>query len=62
MNIQAIKEIAKKKGIMAGKLNKTDLIRTIQKAEGNYDCFASSQADKCGQAKCLWRKDCANAV
>ena len=42
MKIQDIKNIAMKKGVNAGKMKKTDLIRAIQVAEGNNACFATS--------------------
>jgi hypothetical protein len=58
MKIQDIKDIAKKKGVNAGKMNKTDLIRAIQKAEGNNACFATPSVQTCGQMNCLWRADC----
>ena len=58
MKLQQIKEIAKKKGLTVGKMNKSDSIRAIQKAEGNSSCFNTAQATQCGQAKCLWREDC----
>lgn len=58
MKIQDIKDIAKKKGVNAGKMNKTDLIRAIQKAEGHNACFATSSVQTCGQINCLWRADC----
>jgi hypothetical protein len=58
MKVQDIKDIAKKQGINAGKLNKTDLIKAIQVAEGNNACFATSFGETCGQMKCLWRADC----
>lgn len=58
MNIQDIQKIAKKKGVKAGKMNQTELIRAIQKAEGNNACFATSSVQTCGQMNCLWREDC----
>jgi hypothetical protein len=58
MKIQNIKDIAMKKGVNAGKMNKTGLIRAIQKAEGNNACFATSSVQTCGQMNCLWRADC----
>ena len=58
MKIQDIKDIAKKKGVNAGKMNKTDLIRAIQKAEGTNACFATSSVQTCGPMNCLWRADC----
>jgi hypothetical protein len=58
MKIQDIKNIAMKKGVNAGKMKKTDLIRAIQVAEGNNACFATSSVQICGQMNCLWRADC----
>ena len=58
MKLQEIKEIAKKKGIKAGKMSKVELIRTIQRAEGNNACFATSYVRDCNQINCLWREDC----
>jgi len=58
MKVQEVREIAKKRGIAAGRMNKTELIRTIQRAEGNYDCFATPYRDECNQLECLWREDC----
>ncbi|OGX44961.1 MAG: hypothetical protein A2216_03845 [Omnitrophica WOR_2 bacterium RIFOXYA2_FULL_45_12] len=37
---------------------KTDLIKTIQRAEGNFDCFQTPQNSACNQSNCCWRSDC----
>lgn len=37
--------------------SKTDLIRTIQKAEGNNTCYNTDQLT-CPQMECCWRRDC----
>ena len=37
---------------------KSDLIRTIQKKEGNFDCYGQALTGECGQVNCSWRKDC----
>jgi hypothetical protein len=58
MRIQEIREIAKKSGVRAGKLDKRELVRAIQKAEGNNDCFATPYVRECNQMNCLWREDC----
>jgi hypothetical protein len=58
MKLEEIKEIARQQSIKPGKLKKADLIKAIQKSEGNIDCFATGQASECGQASCLWREDC----
>lgn len=39
-------------------LSKQELIRKIQREEGNFDCFASATAGECDQTMCSWRKDC----
>ncbi len=38
-------------------LDLTNLIRSIQRAEGNYDCFRRAQ-DRCDQFDCAWRPYC----
>lgn len=59
MKLQDIKEIAASRGVKPGKAKKVELVRMIQVAEGNADCYASSIADVCNQDACLWRDDCA---
>lgn len=58
MKIDDIKEIAKRHDIKAGKMKKADLVRAIQAAERNEECFATGKAGSCGQEQCLWREDC----
>jgi len=58
MKVQEIRDIAKGMGVNAGKMNKQDLIRAIQRAEGSNSCFATSSVQTCGQMNCLWRADC----
>jgi hypothetical protein len=53
-----IKKVPRKAG--AAKKDFSDLaklIRSIQRAEGNPDCFRTSQGD-CDQLDCEWRKYC----
>ena len=38
-------------------LDRIALIRSIQRAEGNPDCYRSGQVN-CDQLDCLWRKHC----
>ena len=40
------------------KMEKSDLIKAIQVAEGNSPCFAGDFASTCGIAECLWKADC----
>ena len=58
MILKKIKEIAKEKGIKVGNMKKENIIRAIQKAEGNFDCFGTATAGVCDQMACLWREDC----
>ena len=57
MAIFDIRVIAKNMGIDPKKLNKTDLIRSIQLKEGKTPCFKTADT-YCDQAGCLWRSDC----
>lgn len=61
MKLQEIKAIAKGKGVKNINIKKADLIRAIQKAEGNSECFGSMSLSKCNQINCLWREDCHTA-
>jgi len=58
MHIQTIRSIAKERGIKAGRMTKADMIRTIQRTEGNFDCFATAFDGVCDQLQCTWRDDC----
>lgn len=58
MRLVEIKELAAGKGVKAGKMTKTELVRAIQQAEGNPACFATGKAAECGEMTCLWREDC----
>jgi hypothetical protein len=58
MKLDEIKEMAKQHQIKTAKMKKAELIRAIQQAEGNEQCFESGKAAACGQEMCLWREDC----
>ncbi len=58
MKMQDIKKMATTKGVSAGKMKKTELIRAIQSAEGNSPCFQANASDTCGQRDCCWHDDC----
>jgi hypothetical protein len=58
MKLEEIKEIAKQHSIKVGKMKKAELVRAIQQAEKNEECFETGKADVCGQDECIWREDC----
>ena len=58
MKVSVIKEMAKERGVKAGRLSKAELIRLIQHAEGNQSCFGTGSSAVCGQIACVWREDC----
>jgi hypothetical protein len=39
-------------------MEKAELIRAIQRAEGNFDCFGTAAEEECSQEECLWREEC----
>jgi len=39
------------------KYSKKELVKTIQRKEGNFDCFGSASGN-CDQLACCWRDDC----
>ena len=52
MTFAEIKKIAVELGIRVVGVKKTDIVRSIQKQEGNTPCFASGKATECGQPHC----------
>jgi hypothetical protein len=48
----------KTKGINVHNLKKDELIKLIQKTEGNSPCFKGSFASSCGQIDCAWYNIC----
>jgi hypothetical protein len=58
MRLVDIEKKAKKVGIKdTWKLSKKDLIRSIQRAENNFQCFGTA-IGSCSQIACCWRVDC----
>ena len=58
MNMKHIRHLAKTFKIEPGHLSKTELIKQIQLAEGNFDCYGSAEDGACDQLDCTWRNDC----
>lgn len=58
MRLSEIEKKAKSLGIKdTWRLSKKELVKTIQRKEGNFDCFASARTS-CDQMVCSWRGDC----
>jgi hypothetical protein len=57
MTVKELQKLAKGLGIKDAGLRKFELIREIQKTEGNFDCFGTA-IEYCDQTGCLFRDDC----
>ena len=57
MNKRELLKLAKQYFIADTGSSIANLIRKIQLAEGNFDCFATGRSN-CEQTACRWRKDC----
>ncbi len=58
MDILEIRRIAGQLGINPTGMEKADLVRAIQRAEGVTDCFGSAEPEECDEENCMWREDC----
>ena len=61
MKMEHLRELAKKHRIRSVGISKAELIRAIQRAEGNFDCFGSAE-QWCDQIECLYRDLCLEQV
>lgn len=50
--------MAKDLGVTKMDKKKAELIKQIQRAEGNPDCFGTAEEGFCDQKACLFRVDC----
>jgi hypothetical protein len=57
MTVKELRKMAKEFGIKTVGLKKAELVKGIQRAEGNFDCFGTA-IDYCDQVGCLFREDC----
>jgi len=58
MRLSEIEKKARSLGIKdTWKFSKKDLVRTIQRSEGNFDCFGNAKGG-CDQMACCWKTDC----
>lgn len=58
MKMEEIKSIGDLHSIKVSKLKKADLVRAVQKAELNEQCFEAGKLATCGQVGCSWRDIC----
>lgn len=58
MNMNEVRNRAKAAGVSAGKIRKAELIRMMQRVEGNPECFGAEWRFDCPQVSCCWRNDC----
>ncbi|MGA2228278.1 MAG: SAP domain-containing protein [Syntrophobacteraceae bacterium] len=57
MKMNAFQRLAKSLRINPSEKNKVELIKEIQRKQGNFDCFGSAE-DYCDQHNCLFRASC----
>jgi hypothetical protein len=57
MKMQEVRQKAKHFHISSFGKTKESLVREIQRAEGNFDCFKTAM-DYCDQWACCFRSDC----
>jgi hypothetical protein len=57
MTIRDLQRMARRFGIDTGGMTKFDVIKAIQRAEGNFACFGTATGS-CDQVHCLFREEC----
>ena len=57
MKIQEIRDKAKTLGIKSFGKSKVELVREIQRREGNFDCYGTA-VGHCDQTECCFRSSC----
>ena len=58
MRFHDIQKMAKGMDINTYRMKKTDMIRSIQRAESNVECYGTERIGSCQEETCLWRSDC----
>jgi hypothetical protein len=53
-----IQKTAKALGVNPFGMNRVKLIRSIQRAENNFECFGTPRVIDCGETGCAWRTEC----
>jgi len=57
MKMDEVRTKAKLFGIKTSQRKKADLVRQIQRAEGNFGCFGTAKG-YCDRVDCCFREDC----
>jgi hypothetical protein len=57
--LQEVRTIARIMRIDTRNVTLTELVRAIQRTEGNIDCYMSARVLTCSEKSCLWREYCA---
>jgi len=59
MKIEEVRQRAYTLGMTGiSRIKKGELIRTIQRKEGNQSCFGAPERFECARLDCCWRSDC----
>lgn len=59
MTNDEIRERGQQIGVpLTARMRKGEMIRAIQRAEGNQDCFGSPWRFDCPWTECCWKDDC----
>ena len=58
MKYRDIQKMAKALGVNSFAMKKAELIRAIQRAEHNPECFGTDRVEYCRELSCLWREHC----
>ena len=61
MHINDVRRVAKQMNINTLGMNKIEMIRSVQRAENTFECFATERLAHCNEHACLWREDCISA-
>ena len=60
MKMTEVRALAKHLNIKTSRRSKADVIKSIQRAENNFDCYLTAEDGFCDQFTCTWRSDCLN--
>lgn len=59
MRLSEVEKKARQVGIKdTWRYSRKELIRQIQRQEGNFDCFDTLNKQSCSQNQCCWRVEC----